>query len=158
MITYLKKSHSIILFINFFKFFSLFALQGESSYPYLSGYTWLSFCDWVLVNDDYANKKQFFNPELVKQGDTIFLDLTCLELFTSEYLPKIQHKIILISTNYGYLADNSLPGQFDYLLEEEKIAAWFVQNIDRAPTSKLIPIPIGIASSYWPHGNTKLLD
>jgi hypothetical protein len=40
----------------------------------------------------------------------------------------------------------------------DKIIAWFVQNIDRSPNEKLIPMPIGLASHYWPHGDQHLLD
>lgn len=134
----------------------LFSLQMETSFPYLSGYTWVLFSDWRLLGEDYVGQPESFSPEEVKRGDTIFLDTTRAEEFAREILPRIQDKVILISANYGWNSDHPLPGPFAYLLEEEKIAAWFVQNIDRAPSKKLIPIPIGLASKNWPHGNTEL--
>lgn len=134
----------------------LFSLPLETSFPYLSGYTWVLFSDWRLLGEDYVGQPESFSPEKVKRGDTIFLDTMRAEEFAKEILPHIQDKVILISANYGWGSDHPLPGRYAYLLEEEKIAAWFVQNIDREPSEKLIPIPIGLASKNWPHGNTEL--
>ena len=142
----------------FITIFYLSTIYANTSYPYLSGYTWLSFCDWRFIGDDYVGKREVFDPELVNEGDTIFIDSMILDEFISDYLPKIQYRVILVSANYGFGSDHSLPGRFNYLLEDEKIAAWFVQNIDREPSDKLIPIPIGLASSNWAHGDTKMLD
>ncbi len=146
--------------ISFFSliFSSIFSSQYQTSFPYLSGLTWVHFSDWKLLGKDYSGNETSFDPELVKLGDTIYVDSLCLDLFIEEYLPKIQEKVILITSNYGYGSDQSLPGKYESLLESDKIAAWFVQNIDRAPTSKLIPIPIGLANKNWAHGNTTLLD
>lgn len=131
----------------------LLAMQGISSYPYLSGYTWAHFCDWALANPEYGNtNREQFNPHDVQAGDTILVEYDSLETFATSYLPKIQYPIILISPNYGFQADNSLPGPFAYLLQNPKIAAWFVQNIDREPSDRLIPIAIGVGSHHWyPH-------
>jgi len=149
-----------VKFLLFFVFqiFSLFSIQGQSSYPYLSGYTWAFFCDWRLLNEDYGSHSESFRPELVNQGDTIFVDYTCLEIFAREYLPRIQNQVILITGNYGYGADLPMPGPYGNLLESPKIAAWLVQNLDREKSEKLIPIPMGIANRHWPHGNTDLLN
>jgi hypothetical protein len=46
-------------------------------------------------------------------------------------------------------SDFSLPGRFYHLLSSKKIVAWFVQNIDRAPTDKLFPMPIGLTGRRW---------
>ena len=137
---------------------ALFSIQGESSFPYLSGYTLAFFCDWRMLGTDYASCAENFCAENVKLGDTIFVDYNRIDEFAKEMLPQIKEKIILISSNYGWDADNPLPGPFAYLLEEEKIAAWFVQNLDRACSEKLVPIPIGIANKHWDHGNTDLLN
>jgi hypothetical protein len=132
--------------------FSLLAIEGESSFPYLSGNTWRFFCDWRLTKNDQ------FVPENVQVGATIFVEYECLEEFAASYLTRIEHPFILISSNYGIGADNPLPGPYSFLLAEEKIVAWFVQNIDQNPSEKLIPIPIGIATKHYSHGNTDLLD
>jgi hypothetical protein len=150
----LRKTFLLALFLLYLSF-----LFSESSYPYISGYTWWHFCHWKLTYPDYGKQEESsFDPEKVASGDTIFVEYDRLEEFAQIYLPKLSAKIILITANYGYHADLSLPGPFAFLLQEEKIAAWFVQNIDRPPNEKLIPIPIGLASSYWPHGNYHLID
>lgn len=137
---------------------SQFAFRGNTSFPYLSGYTWASFCDWHMLNTDYAHGPARFNPESVMSGDKIFLDYNCLADFSSRILPKIKVPFVLVTGNYGYGADHLMPGPFSFLLEEDKVIAWFVQNIDRAPSNKLIPIPIGLANKNWEHGNTDLFD
>lgn len=149
----MKKSLLLLLLC----FTTLFG--NESSYPYISGYTWWHFCDWKLTNPDFGKTTSSrFDPKKVKAGDTIFVEYTCLDKFAKFYLPYLKEKVILVTGNYGLLGDSPLPGPFGYILNDEKIAAWFVQNIDRAPTEKLIPMPIGLASNYWPHGDTKQLD
>ena len=136
----------------------LFFFRGETSYPYLSGYTWILFCDWKMLNVDPGNGPVRFNAESVKNGDTVFVDYACLEDFARRILPRIKAEIILITSNYGLASDSPLPGPFDFILEDEKIAVWLVQNIDRDVSGKLISIPIGIASKNWKHGNTDLFD
>ncbi|MBS0628202.1 MAG: hypothetical protein JSS09_08335, partial [Verrucomicrobia bacterium] len=42
-------------------------------------------------------------------------------------------------------------------LDDEKIIAWFAMNPDIIHP-KLHPMPIGIASAYYPHGNTAVFD
>lgn len=138
--------------------FKPFCLQGESSYPYLSGYSWAFFSDWKMLNTDYGSGPVRFNPENVKPGDIVFVDYTCLSDFAERILPKIKDQIILITANYGYGADQPMPGPFAFLLEKWQIIAWFVQNIDRPRSEKLFPIPIGIANKYWEHGDTHLFD
>lgn len=135
-----------------------FCLQGESSYPYLSGYSWAFFSDWKMLNTDYGSGPVRFNPENVKRGDILFVDYNCLSDFAERILPKINDPILLITANYGTRADQPMPGPYASLLDDWRIAAWFVQNIDRPPTEKLLPIPIGIANKYWEHGDTSLFD
>ena len=137
---------------------SFFSFRGETSYPYIAGYTWVCFCDWKMLNMDYGSGPVRFNAEQVLNGDAIFVDYNCLQDFAKRILPKIEGAVILVTSNYGYGADHPMPGPFDYLLQDPKIIAWFVQNIDREPSAKLIPIPIGIANKCWPHGDTKLFD
>lgn len=126
--------------------------RRSSSYPYLSGDTWRFFCNWQLGDH------QAFDPALVLQGDTIFVEYDSLTEFATHYLPYIAGPILLITPNCENGSDNPLPGAYRYLLESEKIAAWFLQNIDCAPSSRLIPIPIGLANRFFEWGNIDLLD
>jgi hypothetical protein len=90
-------------------------------------------------------------------GDTVFVEYGRLERFAAKYLPRIQNRFILITPNCEFWTDNPQPGCFAYLLKSDKIAAWFVQNIDREPSERLIPIPIGLANSVKPHGQISVL-
>lgn len=124
----------------------------ESSFPYLSGDTWRFFCDWRLADNEH------FNPEDVKLADTVFVECDSLQDFVDNYLPKIQEKFILITPNCERGSDSPLPGKFAYLLNNEKLGFWFLQNIDREVEEKIIPIPIGLANKIWAHGDINLLD
>jgi hypothetical protein len=147
------------LVVFFFTAFHLLLGAKESSQVYLTGYTWYGFSDWRLTDQDYGRiPPQGFDPEQVKLGDTIFVDFTSLQRFVNDYLPKIHTKVILITPNYGYDADNPMPGRFGFLLEDDRIAAWFLQNIDRPCSEKLIPIPIGMANPHFEHGNLGLME
>jgi hypothetical protein len=149
-------------FLRLYVLFTAFHLRLEAeelSHIYLTGFTWYNFTDWRLTGRDYGwFPPQSFDPEQVQLGDTIFLDWSCVEKFVNDYLPKIDTKVILITSNYGYGADDPMPGRFDFLLEDDRIGAWFLQNIDRPCTDKLIPIPIGMANSNWDHGNLALME
>lgn len=136
----------------FFLFSSLYSYERASSYPYLSGDTWRFFANWRL------STVETFNPVDVQEGDVIFVEYDLLGTFGQKYLPEIQHHFILMTPNCESGTDNPQPGRYASFLNSEKIAAWFVQNIDRAPSEKLIPIPIGFANQVWPHGQISVLD
>lgn len=133
-----------------FVFNALFS--HTSSYPYLSGDTWYFFCDHKLT------EAEGFDPKQVRRGDTIFVESTRLKRFSHKYLPRIRNPFILITPNSGVAADNPLPGPYQKLATSSKVAAWFLQNIDCEASDKLIPIPIGLANSFLPHGNPVILD
>lgn len=135
-----------------FVFASLYSYERASSYPYLSGDTWRFFADWRL------SRKESFNPKKVQAGDTIFVEYDLLKKFGRKYLPKIRQPFILITPNCESGTDNPQPGQFESFLASKKLAAWFVQNIDRPPSERIIPIPIGLANQVWPHGQISILD
>lgn len=131
---------------------SLFGGERASSHPYLSGDTWRFFCDWVLSED------QNFNPQKVEKGDTIFVEYGRLHRFSHYYLPRIRNAFILITPNAENGSDAPLPGKFESLVKSPKVFAWFLQNIDRLPSKKLIPLPIGLANRIWPHGEIQTLS
>lgn len=131
---------------------TLYCYERASSYPYLSGDTWRYFADWRLSKDEQ------FDPKDVQLGDTIFVEYDSLKRFGRKYLPKIKNRFVLITPNCESGTDNPQPGRFSNFLESKKIAAWFVQNIDREPSERVIPIPIGLANQVWPHGQVSILD
>lgn len=130
---------------------SLFGGERASSYPHLSGDTWRFFADWRLSKEDS------FDPKDVQLGDTVFVEYDLLKRFDRKYLPKIRNRFILITPNCESGTDNPQPGRYSHLLESEKLSAWFVQNIDREPSDRVIPIPIGLANQVWPHGQVSIL-
>jgi hypothetical protein len=145
--------------VAYFISISLGLFADESRATYLTGYTWYHFSDWKLTSQDYGRiPPQGFDPAQVGLGDTIFIDFSSVEQFVNHYLPKIQHQVILITSNYGFDADCPMPGRFGFLLEDDRIAAWFLQNLDRSCSEKLIPIPIGLANPCWEHGNLDLVE
>lgn len=114
-----------------------------SSAPYISGDTFRSFCDHA-----FDELKTYLDVDLIKPGDTIFLVADTLPYFFQEIYPHINCPIVIVTHN----RDESMPGDFASYLNDEKIEAWFAQNTD-STHPKLFTIPIGIANSYWPHGN-----
>ncbi len=148
----MNKNKLLTFFLWLFLCNPLLAYERASSYPYLSGDTWRFFTDWRLSRQDS------FDPKKVQEGDTIFVEYDLLKKFGRKYLPKIRHRFILITPNCESGTDNPQPGQFASFLNSKKLAAWFVQNIDRSPTERVIPIPIGLANQVWPHGQISILD
>src|SRR5690348_8272692 len=147
-----KYNKKLLYFILFFFMSHCFCKERVSSYPYLSGDTWRFFCDWTLSD------QEGFDPKKVRRGDTIFVEYNSLKKFSRKYLRKIEEKFILITPNCENGSDSPLPGIFAPLLENKKIAAWFLQNIDCPPSKRVIPIPIGLANQIWDHGNITCLD
>ncbi len=120
-----------------------------SSYPYLAGDTFRQLAKF------YIDELQLpFNPDQVKDGDIIFLKTTLLEWFCKEIHPRIKSHYIIISHN----SDDHAPDKFSYILDDEKLIAWFAQNVDIKHHPKLFPIPIGISNQYWPIGQTHILE
>lgn len=144
----------IRFFLAFVCFSCVFGAEFEraSSYPYLSGDTWRYFADFRLGG------KEKFDPKDVQLGDTIFVEYDALKRFGRDYLPKIKNRFILITPNCESGTDSPQPGRFAYLLNFPQLAHWFVQNIDRAPSERVIPIPIGLANQVWPHGQVSVLE
>lgn len=130
----------------------LITKQRASSYPYLSGDTWRFFCDWRLSDEEG------FDPKKVEEGDTIFAEFGLMDRFASQYLPKIRSHFILVTPNAEQGTDHPMPGPFAHLLDHPFLAAWCLQNLDRSPTGKIIPIPIGLANRFWAHGDIEAMD
>jgi hypothetical protein len=121
-------------------------LERRSCYPYFTGDTWRSFCDWRLT------EIETFDPAKVQRGDTIFVEYPLLKVLRKS-IRKIKHPFILITPNFENYSDGPLPGPYIKLLKQENLAAWFLQNIDCPHSDRLVPIPIGLSNQFWSHGN-----
>lgn len=116
-------------------------------FPFLSGDAFRAYCDYVFDEEDSS-----LNPLAVQPNSTIFVKTDYLGRFFQQIHPRIPHKYILVSHN----SDCSAPGDYVQFLEDEKLIAWFAQNVG-ATHPKLHPIPIGIANRYWGHGNGQIV-
>ena len=141
--TLTRKSYVIFSFL-LLSFFSLEAQDRCSSYPYVSGDTFRSFCDYIF-DETGCN----LIPEEVKEGETIFLKTDYLEKFFLEFHPRIASPYILVTHNSDY----AVPGRLARFLDTPKLIAWFGQNVEGCVHPKLYSIPIGLANRYWRHGN-----
>lgn len=137
MTSYLK--HIIIIYCIFHIHISIYA----TSYPYISGDTFRNCANHIL--DERAKN---LIPQHVKSHDIIFVKTDYIEEFFNCYHPQIAHPYILITHNSDY----GIPGNCKKYLNDNKLIAWFGQNVDGYQHEKLIPIPIGIANPKWEHG------
>lgn len=119
-----------------------------SSYPYVSGDTFRSICTFIIDEEEIP-----FDPHMVKPGDVIFIKTDYLDHFFTKFHPYITASYILISHNSDY----GLTEKYRDYLNDEKIGAWFAQNAGIIHP-KLIPIPIGLANHYWPHGDINVVN
>ncbi len=108
---------------------------------------------------------EFFDPDLVKRGDTIYLGDWAIPWFVKAVHPKIKHPYIIISSDSDAWHPNSGTWNYDpfselcprappveatrIMLYDSKVAAWFCKNslISRHP--KIFQIPIGPNIIYW---------
>lgn len=124
--------------------------KRRSGYPFLSSDTYRSICDHHI---DETNLP--FKPENVALGDVVYVRAypQFLDKLV-EALPKMRHKFILLT----HSSDKTMPGDYSFLLDNELLVAWFVENKGNVQHKKLIAIPIGLADPYWPHGNTQIIQ
>lgn len=115
--------------------------------PYLSGDTFRAFSDHAY--DEVTR----FIPQLVKEGQTIFVNGDKIAEFFSKYHPQIRSRYILITHN----SDRSIPGESSKYLDDEHIIAWFTQNPDGTNHPKLHPLPIGLENRYWKPDNVEII-
>lgn len=117
--------------------------------PFVSGDAFRSYCDYVVDEEDSS-----LNPLSVKPRSTIFVKTDYLGYFFLRIHPRIPYPYILVTHNSDY----SVPGGFFSFLKDDKMIAWFGQNVDDNTHPKMHPIPIGIANRYWGHGNGQMIQ
>jgi hypothetical protein len=102
----------------------------------------------------YEDRKQEFPFEKVKNGDAVYVKGDLAERFLKKYHDRIPSRYILI-THYN---DRSCPGRCASYLDDEKLLAWFGQNVEGMTHPKLIPIPIGLQIETMEKGGGAILD
>lgn len=140
-----------ISFNTFEAFYARATIGRNSSFPFISGDTFRAMADHIF--DETTNISQWrYHVSTIGRGDTVFLsgETEMMKLFfENPTFGQIRRPFILITHN----SDASAPTNvFKWVLDEDKIVAWFASNPDYAH-KKLFPIPIGMANTRWPHGN-----
>lgn len=120
----------------------------KSIEPFLSGDTFRAHADYIY---DETNEKINFRE--VAFGSTIFVKTDFLSNFFEKVHPHLIYPYVLITHN----SDRMIPGSYQSMLDDEKILAWFGQNVEGCVHPKLHPIPIGLGNFCWPHGKVGLL-
>lgn len=127
----------------------LHSQDRSSSAPFISGDTFRAYADFIF---DETN--DFVPTEKMRYGSTVFVKTDMLSDFFTRIHPLIPCPYVLITHN----SDLPIPGGFGAMLEDERILAWFGQNVEDFSHRKLHPLPIGIANRCWPHGNTTIFN
>jgi hypothetical protein len=125
------------------------AYQRGPRPPFVSGDGFRSLCDFV-----FDEEHRTLNPFAIRPYSAIFVKGDYIDYFFKNLHPHIPCPYILVTHN----SDDSAPGAFRSVLDEEKLIAWFGQNVDIPFHPKLHPIPIGIANPCWPHGQTSAIE
>jgi hypothetical protein len=108
--------------------------QRKSQYPLLSGETFRKMATHIF--DETAIP---FDPDTVRQGDTIFVAMPYLRFFLNEVMPQIQAQFIMITSN----GSGTIDERYVHFLEATQLAAWFGRNITLIhPKIHLIPLGI----------------
>ncbi len=109
--------------------------EHPGHYPFISYLTFRNACDIII-----DQTTETFDPDIVKQGDIIYLNIWYLEWFARDVHDKIKHPYILVTSDVG----NWLPHpDIKKLLYDPKLAAWFCRNIIFSYHPKLFQIPMG---------------
>ncbi|MBI2743523.1 MAG: hypothetical protein HYX48_06370 [Chlamydiales bacterium] len=115
--------------------------KGESDkdspglYPLIGHLTFRKMCD--LRIDQHT---EWFDPEMVRQGDTIYLNLWYLGWFANEVHDKIKVPYILVCGDVGAWQPDPAVKK---LLFDPKLAAWFCRNIIFSNHPKVFQLPTG---------------
>ncbi len=105
-------------------------------YPYIGHY------DFRRVSNHIIDQNIIdFDPDVVSQGDIIYVNVWYLPWFEKHVHDQIKHPYILVSGDVGsWLPD---PGAIKKLLYDPKLAAWFCRNLLFSYHPKLFQIPMG---------------
>lgn len=117
--------------------------------PFISHVDFRNMCDHII-----DQSTEYFDPEAVKLGDTIYLNVWYLEWYLKNIHDQIQHPYILVTCDVGgWLPHPDL----QRLLYDSKLAAWFCRNMVLSHHPKLFQIPMGQDIVLFGH-DPKLVD
>lgn len=117
-------------------------------FPLISHITFRNICNHII---DQSTK--FFDPDLVKKGDLIYLNGWYLDWFSEHVHFQIKEPYILITADVGSWFP---PKRFSHLLYDKKLAAWFCRNMLFHSHPKLFQIPMGQDPIFFDHSSEDL--
>ncbi len=123
--------------------------QRPASTPYITGDGFRAHADHIFDETD-----QTLQPGAITERSIVFVKTDMLDRFFTDIHPAITCHYILITHN----SDAAIPGRWQSMIDDERIIAWFGQNVEGYSHQKLHPIPIGIANTYIPHGNPRIFQ
>ncbi|MES2272975.1 MAG: hypothetical protein V4487_02150 [Chlamydiota bacterium] len=103
--------------------------------PFIGHLSFRNICDHIIDQN-----LEWFDPDDVRQGDLIYLNMWFLEWFTENVHDQIQYPYILVSGDVGAWAPHPRIKEFLY---DPKLAAWFCRNLVFSNHPKLFQIPMG---------------
>lgn len=103
--------------------------------PFIGHLSFRNICDHII-----DQSTEWFDPETVKQGDLIYLNLWYLKWFADTVHDRIKYPYILVSGDVGAWFPHPEMKKFLY---DPKLAAWFCRNIVFSYHPKLFQIPMG---------------
>lgn len=104
-------------------------------YPFISYLTFRNICDHLI-----DQSTEWFDPSCVKQGEMIYLNIWYMDWFLEEVHPAIKEPYILLTADVG---DYLPKPEWQQLLYDPKLAAWFCRNLLFSHHPKLHQIPMG---------------
>jgi len=103
--------------------------------PFISYLSFRNICDHTI-----DQSTEYFDPEKVKQGDLIYVNVWYLDWFMQQVHEEIRFPYLLVSGDVGdWLPNPSLKK----LLFDPKLAAWFCRNIIFSDHPKIFQLPMG---------------
>lgn len=104
-------------------------------------------CDVTLLKWKGKHPRHYLNADKIKRGDVVWVQLRQVPNFYNDFLPKIQHPVVLVITD----GDESFPSSCatsidpEKLIRSDKIIHIFAQNCDYTGDSgKVTHLPLGI--------------
>lgn len=104
-------------------------------YPFISALTFRNISNHFI--NEYT---EWFDPDAVKQGDFIYLNLWYLDWFVREVHDRISVPYILVSGDVGGWFPDPKNSR---ILYDPKLAAWFCKNLVFSRHPKLFQLPMG---------------
>lgn len=144
---------------------------GVPAAEIISGERLQCLCDLTIITKEIRNfhsslpdsTNLFFIDHFVTESEvkeqigeqvkSIFVYTHLLDDFITKVWPYVDHPVVLMTHNSDHIVDE----KYLRLLNDEKLIHMFSQNA-MVSHPKLTALPIGLANSMWPHGDTNAIS